>query len=103
VIVNIITYESDYTNYGGNLRWCFLPPETAHGRAAQIHSDEKAKGVLCLSWTKDASGSSESSPGFWSPSTCVADDGSPRTDKMIAAAAQWATLIMKKVDVVVGN
>ena len=24
--------------------------------------------------------------------------GSPRTDKMIAAAVQWATLIMKKVD-----
>ena len=39
----------------------------------------------------------------------VADDlfggpqGSPRTDKMIAAAVQWATLIMKKVDVMVGN
>jgi hypothetical protein len=29
--------------------------------------------------------------------------GSPRTDKMIAAAVQWATLIMKKVDVMVGN
>jgi hypothetical protein len=26
--------------------------------------------------------------------------GSPRTDKMIAAAVQWATLIMKKVDVI---
>ena len=24
--------------------------------------------------------------------------GSPRTDKMVAAALQWATLIMKKVD-----
>jgi hypothetical protein len=24
--------------------------------------------------------------------------GSPRTDKMIAAAVQWATLIMKEVD-----
>jgi hypothetical protein len=29
--------------------------------------------------------------------------GSPRTDKMIAAAVQWATLIMKKVDVTVGS
>jgi hypothetical protein len=29
--------------------------------------------------------------------------GSPRTDKMIAAAVQWTTLIMKKVDVTVGN
>jgi hypothetical protein len=29
--------------------------------------------------------------------------GSPRTDKMIAAAVHWATLIMKKVDVMVGN
>jgi hypothetical protein len=26
--------------------------------------------------------------------------GSPRTDKMIAAAVQWAELIMKKVDTV---
>jgi hypothetical protein len=39
----------------------------------------------------------------------VADDlfggpqGSPRTDKMIAAAVQWAERIMKKVDVIVGN
>lgn len=39
----------------------------------------------------------------------VADDlfggpqGSPRTDKMIAASVQWAELIMKKVDVMVGN
>ena len=38
----------------------------------------------------------------------VADDlfggpqGSPRTDKMIAAAVQWAELIMRKVDGVVG-
>jgi hypothetical protein len=27
--------------------------------------------------------------------------GSPRTDKMIAASVQWATLIMKKVDAMV--
>jgi hypothetical protein len=39
----------------------------------------------------------------------VADDlfggpqGSPRTDKMIAAAVQWAELIMKKVDSVSGS
>jgi hypothetical protein len=39
----------------------------------------------------------------------VADDlfggpqGSPRTDKMIAASVQWAELIMKKVDAMVGN
>jgi hypothetical protein len=41
------------------------------------------------------------------PHLVTADDlfggpqGSPRTDKMIAAAVQWATLIMKKVDVMV--
>jgi hypothetical protein len=29
--------------------------------------------------------------------------GSPRTDKMIAAAVQWAELIMKKVDATVGT
>jgi hypothetical protein len=39
----------------------------------------------------------------------VADDlfggpqGSPRTDKMIGAAVQWATFIMNKVDVTVGS
>jgi hypothetical protein len=38
----------------------------------------------------------------------VADDlfggpqGSPRTDKMIAAAVQWAERIMQRVDVTVG-
>jgi hypothetical protein len=29
--------------------------------------------------------------------------GSPRTDKMIAASVQWAILIMKKVDLMVGE
>ncbi len=29
--------------------------------------------------------------------------GSPRTDKMIAAAVQWAELIMEKVDATVGQ
>jgi hypothetical protein len=39
----------------------------------------------------------------------VADDlfggpqGSPRTDKMIGAAVQWAELIMRKVDAQVGR
>jgi hypothetical protein len=39
----------------------------------------------------------------------VADDlfvgpqGSPRTDKLIAASVQWATLIMEKVDATVGQ
>lgn len=39
----------------------------------------------------------------------VADDlfggpqGSPRTDKRIAAAVQWATLVMEKVDATVGR
>jgi len=39
----------------------------------------------------------------------VADDlfggpqGSPRTDKMIAAAVQWAERIMQRVDVTVGS
>jgi hypothetical protein len=39
----------------------------------------------------------------------VADDlfggpqGSPRTDKMIAAAVQWAERIMRKIDNVFGN
>ena len=29
--------------------------------------------------------------------------GSPRTDKLIAASAQWAVLIMKKIDAVCGR
>jgi hypothetical protein len=30
-------------------------------------------------------------------------EGSPRTDKLIAASVQWAELIMKKVDSVCGR
>jgi hypothetical protein len=30
-------------------------------------------------------------------------EGSPRTDKLIAASVQWAELIMKKVDKVCGR
>ena len=30
-------------------------------------------------------------------------EGSPRTDKLIAASVQWAELIMKKVDIVCGR
>ena len=30
-------------------------------------------------------------------------EGSPRTDKLIAASVQWAVLIMKKIDVVCGK
>jgi len=29
--------------------------------------------------------------------------GSPRTDKLIAASVQWAVLIMKKIDAVCGK
>ena len=59
-------------------------------------------------WTKGASGSSVIAGIIMARNLDRADDlfggpqGSPRTDKMTAAAVQWATLIMKKVDVTVG-
>ena len=83
-------------------------PETAHRRAAQIHSDEKAKGILCpmdegrkrvigiIAGIIMARNLDRADDLFGGP------QGSPRTDKMIAAAVQWADRILRKIDSVFG-
>ena len=57
-----------------------------------------------IAWVKAANGSSVTAGIIMARNLDKADDlfggpqGSPRTDKMIAAAVQWAELIMRKVD-----